>query len=430
MNSLLVLTVFLLVLLVPILLGVPVVYSLGFSSLLIMLLPLGPDFSTSVFSIRMLRGSTGFILLAIPFYLFAGRLLSDSGATEAIFDFAKELVGSIQGGMGHVNIFASIIFSGMSGSAVADAAGLGTIEYEMMTQAGYDDGMAVSITGSSAIIGPIMPPSIPFIIYGVLAGVSIGDLFLAGIIPALLIAGSLMILVYIQASRRGYETTEGFSLWAIGRTLISATPALLTVVLIIGGILTGFFTATEAGAVAVVWSLLIGFIFYGESTLQSVWDAAYETMVDMGAFLSILATAAVYSYTIIVARIPEMFVDLLLQVGGSSTSRLFLIVLALIFLGMIMEPLANLILVVPILAPNFAELGIDPLHAGVVITLTLMIGLVTPPVGAILFVLERVTDVPQEKISAAMVPYYIPLIAVLLLLIVFPKLVVAIPNLV
>jgi len=428
MEPTILLLVFLLVLLVPILLGVPVVYSLGISSLIIMLLPLGPRFSLSIFSIRMVRGSQGFILLAIPFYLFAGRLLSDSGATDAIFDFSRELIGHVRGGIGHVNVFASIIFSGMSGSAVADAAGLGTVEYDMMKQAGYDDGMAVAVTGSSAIIGPIMPPSIPFIIYGVLAGVSIGNLFLAGIVPALLIAVSLMIVVFYQALNRGYETTDGFSLRDVAKTLLSALPAIMTVALIIGGILTGLFTATEAGAVAVIWALLIGVFVYGDTTRQSVWDAAYETMVDIGAFLSILAAASVYSFTIIAARIPELFVELLLQSGGSPTTRLFLIVLALIFLGMVMEPLANIILVVPILAPNFSVLGIDPLHAGVVITLTLMIGLVTPPVGAILFVLEKVTDVPQETISVAMVPYYVPLLVVLVLLVLFPQLVLMIPN--
>ncbi len=424
----LIVLIFLVVLVVPILLGVPVVYSIGISSATLMLLPLGPSFNAEIFSIRMLRSGEDFILLAIPFYLLAGRLLAESGATDAIFEFASAIVGGVRGGIGQVNVIASIIFSGMSGSAVADAAGLGTIEYDMMKRAEYDDGVAVAVTGSSSIIGPIMPPSIPLIIYGVIAEVSIGDLFLAGIVPALLMAASIMLVVYYQARNRDYPRNTGISIPEVARTFARALPGLLTVVLIIGGIFTGVFTVTEAGAAAALWAAIIGFLFYRDISPRDIWDAAYQTMVDMGAFLSILATAAIYAFVVILAEIPQMFVDILLSVGGGPTVRLLLVVVVLLFLGMVMEPLANIILVVPILAPEFGALGLDPVHTGVVVTLTLMMGLLTPPVGAVLFVLEKVTDVPLEKIAVAMIPYYVPLLAVLLLIVLFPELVLFIPG--
>jgi tripartite ATP-independent transporter DctM subunit len=424
-----ILVVFLVALLLPIFLGIPLVYAIGLSALILMLSPFGPPLNTEVMVVRMLRSSTSFILLAIPFYLYAGRLLTESGAVSAIFDFSKEIVGPIKGGIAHVNVLASLMFSGMSGSAVADAAGLGTIEYEMMQKAGYDDGFSTSVIGSSAIIGPIIPPSIPLIIYGVLAEVSIGDLFLGGVIPGILMAVALMATVSVAARRRDYQTGETWNPWRILETSFYATPALLTVVLIIGGIVTGLFTATEAGAVAVVWALFIGTFVYGELNREKFWEVTYESAVDVGELLVILASAAIYAFVVTAAGLPSMFVELLIDAGLGSAQSLLLIVVVLLFLGMVMDPLTNLILVVPVIAPSFAQMGIDPLHAGVVIVLTLMLGLLTPPFGAVLFVLEKVTDVSLEHISRSIVPFYIPLLLIIVVLIVFPSLVTFIPSL-
>lgn len=421
--------IFLLALLLPIFLGIPLIYAIGLSSLILMLLPLGPPLNTEIMAVRMLRSSTNFILLAIPFYLFAGRLLTESGAVDAIFDFSQEVVGPIKGGMAHVNVIASLLFSGMSGSAVADAAGLGTVEYEMMDKAGYDDGFSTAVIGSSAIIGPIIPPSIPLIIYGVLAEVSIGDLFLGGIIPGILMAGSLMVAISIAATRRNYPTSETWNISAIGRSFLRSIPAVMTIVLIIGGIVTGVFTATEAGAVAVGWALFVGVFVYGDLDWETFWEVTYESAVDVGELLVILASAAIYAFVVTAAGLPQLFVEALVGTGLGSATSLLLIVIALLFLGMVLDPITNLILVVPVIAPSFVQLGINPLHAGVVIVLTLMLGLLTPPFGAVLFVLEKVTNVSIENISRAMVPFYVPLLIIIVLLIVFPGLVTFIPSL-
>lgn len=423
------LALFLLALLVPIFLGIPLVYAIGLSSLVLMLSPLGPPLNPEIMAVRMLRSSTNFILLAIPFYLFAGRLLTESGAVSAIFDFSQELVGPIRGGIAHVNVVASLLFSGMSGSAVADAAGLGTVEYEMMNKAGYEDGFSTAVIGSSAIIGPIIPPSIPLIIYGVLAEVSIGDLFLGGVIPGILMALSLMLAIAVTAVRRGFESSDAWDLRAVVRTMVRAVPAIMTIVLIIGGIVTGVFTATEAGAVAVIWALGVGVFVYGDLDLETFLEVSYESAIDVGELLVILASAAIYAFVVTAAGIPGLLVEVLVGTGFGATGSLFLIVLALLFLGMVLDPITNLILVVPVIAPSFPQLGIDPLHAGVVIVLTLMIGLLTPPFGAVLFVLEKVTDVSIEHISRSIVPFYLPLVLIVLLLIVFPGLVTFIPTL-
>lgn len=422
-------TVFLVALLLPIFLGIPLIYAIGISSLILMLSPLGPPLNTEIMAVRMLRSSTNFILLAIPFYLFAGRLLTESGAVDAIFDFSQEVVGPIKGGMAHVNVVASLMFSGMSGSAVADAAGLGTVEYEMMNKAGYEDGFSTAVIGSSAIIGPIIPPSIPLIIYGVLAEVSIGDLFLGGIIPGLLMAVSLMVAITIAAHRRDYPTSETWDFGAIVRSFVRSVPAVMTIALIIGGIVTGVFTATEAGAVAVVWALFIGVFVYGDLDWETFWDVTYESAVDVGELLVILASAAIYAFVVTAAGLPRLLVEVLVGMGLGPAATLLLIMTTLLFLGMVLDPITNLILVVPVIAPSFIQLAIDPLHAGVVIVLTLMLGLLTPPFGAVLFVLEKVTDVPIENISRSMVPFYVPLLIIILLLILFPSLVTFIPSL-
>jgi tripartite ATP-independent transporter DctM subunit len=423
------LLMFLIALLLPIFLGIPLIYAIGLSAVMLMLSPIGPPLNTEVMAVRMLRSSTNFILLAIPFYLFAGRLLTESGAVDAIFEFSQELVGPIKGGIAHVNVLASLMFSGMSGSAVADAAGLGTVEYEMMNKAGYEDGFSTAVIGSSAIIGPIIPPSIPLIIYGVLAEVSIGDLFLGGIIPGFLMAGALMVTITIAAIRRDYPTTDAWDPRAIVVALVHALPGLLTIGLIIGGIITGVFTATEAGAVAVIWALFVGTVVYGDLDWETFWEVTYESAVDVGELLVILASAAIYAFVVTAAGLPRILVEVLVNAGLGSSQTLLLIVIALLFLGMVLDPITNLILVVPVIAPSFVQLGIDPLHAGVVIVLTLMLGLLTPPFGAVLFVLEKVTDVSIEHISRSIVPFYVPLLIIIALLVMFPSLVTFVPSL-
>lgn len=420
--------VFLVILLIPILLGVPVAYALGMSSLSIMLLPFGPPLTQDIYPIRMVSAADSFTLLAVPFYLYAGRLLNESGATEAIFRFARAMVGHINSGIGQVNIVASLIFSGMSGSALADAAGLGQIEFKMMREANYDKDSAVAITGSSAIIGPIIPPSIPLIVYGAVAQTSITDLFLAGIIPGIMMALSLMILVYISAMRRNYETSERATLRERAGALWESLPALVTIVIIIGGILTGLFTATEAGAVAILWILVIGTVVYDGLTLSTLYDATRQTILDLGSLFIIFFLATVYSFTVVAAGIPEALTDVLLALNTGPEITLLVIVAFLLLMGMVLGPLVMIFLFIPLLAPNFYLLGLNPIHAGVVIVIALMLGLLTPPFGGILFVLEKVTDVPTLDVSKAIAPYLVPLVLTLIIIVFVPETVTYVPQ--
>jgi len=422
------LLLFVVILLVPILLGIPVGYALGLSSLTIVILPFGPPLNFDIYPIRMVNAAESFSLLAVPFYLFAGRLLNESGATEAIFDFSRAMVSHINSGIGQVNIIASLIFSGMSGSALADAAGLGQIEFKLMMEADYDKDTAVAITGSSAIIGPIIPPSIPLIVYGSVAQTPITDLFLAGIIPGFMMAISLMIMVYISAVRKGYKTSERSSTRERLRTLWKAFPALMTIVIILGGILTGTFTATEAGAVAIVWIVLIGTFVYDGLNLRSFINATRTTVRDLSSLFIIFFLATVYSFTVVAAGIPEALTNVLLSLNTSPEITLLVIAGFLLLLGMVLGPLVMIFLFVPLIAPNFFVLGLNPIHAGIVIVIALMLGLLTPPFGGILFVLEKVTNVPALSVSRAIAPYLVPLLITLLIIIFIPETVTYIPE--
>lgn len=420
--------VFLVILLIPILAGVPVPYALGISSLTIMILPIGPPLTLDIIPIRMSRAAESFTLLAVPLYLYAGRLLNEGGATKSLFEFAKSMVGHYKGGIGQVNVLASLLFSGMSGSAIADAAGLGQIEYKMMSEANYDDDISLAVTGSSALIGPIIPPSIPLIVYAAIAQVSITDLFLAGIVPGLLMGLSVMIMVFIYSVRRDYPVSERASLAHRWNTLVDALPALITIVIILGGILAGLFTATEAGAVAVVWVLFIGVFAYGGLTFDTFIQATRDTVRDLAALMVIFLIASVYSFTVVAARIPDALVTLLTSINAGPEITLLLISALLLLLGMVLGPLVLIFLFVPLISPEFATLGLHPVHAGIVIVISLMIGLLTPPFGGILFVLERVTGVSTTDISRSVAPFLIPLIIVLLILIFVPETVLWVPE--
>jgi tripartite ATP-independent transporter DctM subunit len=422
------LVLFLVILLVPILAGLPVAYGLGLSSLAIMLLPFGPSLNVDIFAIRMSRAAESFTLLAVPFYLYAGRLLNEGGATEALFDFAKSMVGHFTGGIGQVNVIASLLFSGMSGSAIADAAGLGNIEYEMMQDAGYDDDISLAVTGSSALIGPIIPPSIPLIVYAAVAQVSITDLFLAGIVPGVLMGVALMILVFIYALRRDYAVSDRQGLRERWSAFLKALPALVTIVIILGGLLAGLFTATEAGAIAVVWVLFIGTFAYGGLDRASFVRATKDSVRDLAALVVIFLIASVYSFTVVAAGIPDALVSVLLGLNVGPSLTLLVIVFFLLLLGMVLGPLVLIFLFVPLIAPEFAALGVDPIHAGIVLVIALMMGLLTPPFGGILFVLERVTGVSTTEVSKSIAPFLVPLVIVLLVLIFFPSTVLWVPE--
>lgn len=424
--------IMLLVLFVGVLLGlylfeIPVVYALGLTSLILMWTTSIP-FEPLLVSQTMVGGSNSFVLLAIPLFLQTGLLMNALGLTEVIFDFAKALIGPIRGGLAHVNIVASIIFSGMTGTAAADAAGLGAIEYRAMRDEGYDEGFSVAVTGSSSIIGPIIPPSVPLIIYGVIAQVSIGTLFIAGLVPGLIMGAGLMVLCTIYANRRGYSRGEWWSIKEIARTGYRALPALGTPILIIGGILGGFFTATEAGAIALFYTLFIGTVFYDALTWGEIVSNFEDGMTRTASLTFIVAAAALYGFLIRRAQLPELLANAVMNVSTDPLIILLLIVGVLFIVGLMLETIAAITILTPVFLPIVEQTAISPIHFGIIMVITLMIGLLTPPFGVILFVLNAVTGVSIERITRNMIPFYLPLVLALLLSVIFPGIVLWLPR--
>ncbi|ELZ05896.1 TRAP transporter large permease [Natrialba asiatica] len=424
MSELLVIgALFLGILLVLYALGVPVGIAMGATCVAVMLSPFGRGLNYGLISQQLLYGLNSFTLLAIPFYLLLGRLMNRIGMTQRIFDLANSMVGQFRGGIAHVNIVASMIFSGMSGLAVADAAGLGRVEYAAMRDQGYEKDISLGVTGSSAIIGPIIPPSVPIIIYAVLAEESIGKLFLGGIIPGILIGVFLMALVFLFVYLREYETEDSFDLADFWKSLKEAVFPLFAPLLIIGGILSGTFTATEAGAIAVVYTILLGMFVYRDLTLEGLFEELQYGMVETFSLTFIVGVASLYGLVALQLRLPILMADSITNFSSDPTVVMLLLVGLLLVVGTFMETIAAITILVPIFMPILGITGIDPLHFGIVMILTLMLGLLTPPFGVILFVLEKVTDATLEEAMKAVLPYYVPILLVLLLTIFIPEIV-------
>ena len=409
-------------------LGVPVAIALAGSSAVF--IAVSGQVPELVVAHRMINGVDSFPLLAVPFFILAGNLMNTAGITERIFGFAKALVGWMRGGLGHVNIGASVLFAGMSGAAVADAGGLGAIEIKAMRDARYDPGFAVGITAASSTIGPIIPPSLPMVIYGVVAGASIGQLFAAGLIPGLLMALALMVMVAWFARVRGYPRDASFQLGRLGRTFVSAFLSLMTPVIIVGGILSGAFTPTEAAIAACAWALFLGLVVYRTLTWRRFVRVSFDTIETTAVVLLIVAAASIFAWILTSNRVPEQFAALLLAVSDNPIVILLLINLILLLAGCFLETVAAITILVPVLLPVAMEMGVDPVHFGVIMVLNLMIGLLTPPIGMVLYVLSRVAKLPFERCVAATAPFLVPLGVVLLLITFVPALTMWLPTLI
>ncbi|RAI03278.1 ABC transporter permease [Acuticoccus sediminis] len=409
-------------------LGFPVAIALAGSSAIFIIVT--GQVPPMVVAHRMINGVDSFPLLAVPFFILAGNLMNTAGITERIFEFAKALVGWMRGGLGHVNVGASVIFAGMSGAAVADAGGLGAIEIKAMRDAGYDPGFSVGVTAASSTIGPIIPPSLPMVIYGVVAGASIGQLFAAGFIPGLIMAVSLMIMVFYYARVRNYPRDARFSIRRLGSTSQRAFLSLLTPVIIVGGILTGAFTPTEAAIAACVWALFLGLIVYRTLTWRRFLRVSYDTIETTAVVLFIVAAASIFAWVLTSNRVPEHFAALLLSASDNPIVILILINLILLIVGCFLETVAAITILVPVLLPIATQVGIDPVHFGVIMVLNLMIGLLTPPIGMVLYVLSRVSNVPFERCVVATAPFLIPLGIVLALITFVPALTMWLPTLI
>ncbi len=410
------------------LLGIPVVYSLGITSLLCLFFERGMDFSFTILAQRMVGGINNFTLLAVPFFILAAQIMNRGGITNRIFNFANALVGHLPGGLGQVNIVASIIFAGMSGSASADAAGLGQIELKAMNDAGYDKAFSVAVTGASSVVGPIIPPSIPLVLYGASANASIGALLMGGLIPGLLLGIALMVYVAIYANFKSFPKSNKFTLQEIWVSFKEAFFPLLTPVILIVGISTGWFTATEAAVVAVSYAFIVAFI-YGEISWAVLPEILTETMKLTASAVVIVTTANLYCYLILRAGVPQYFAEMLSAITTSPNVTMFIIVAFLLAMGTIMDPIPGILILTPILVPHIRSLGISEIHFGLIMVLSLMVGLLTPPVGMVLYILQKVSKVPFEKIVHALLPFFVPIIITLILLVLFPNITLFLPNL-
>jgi tripartite ATP-independent transporter DctM subunit len=380
---------------------------------------------------RMSYALDSFPLVAVPVFIFVGNLMNQAGVTERIFRFADTLVGRIPGGLAQVNVFASLIFSGMSGAALADVGGLGRIEVKAMTERGFRKEFSSAVTVASAVVGPIFPPSIPLIIYGSVTTVSIIQLLLAGIVPALICVALLMATVAILALRRGYPRSAR---WPTFRELwgdfLPAIPALVTPVLLVAGMLLGFFTPTEAASITVVYVVLITAFVYRTLTVRHLLYAAYETAKSTSAILVIVAVAALFGWIMAIEQIPQMFTKGLLSFSTDPVALLLVVNVILLIVGMFLDSTTATLLVIPILSVPLHQAGVDPVHLGIVAIFNLMIGLLTPPMGLALFLISDIAKVSMRDVLRELVPFYVPLLLTLMIITLVPELSLWLPKMI
>ena len=420
---------------------------------------------------RMVSGIDSFPLLAVPFFILAGNLMNNAGITNRIYNYALALVGWLKGGLGHVNIVGSVVFAGMSGTAIADAAGLGTLEVKAMTDHGYSKEFAVGVTAASATLGPIIPPSLPFVIYGMMANVSVGALFLAGILPGVLMAILMMLTVAYFAHKNGWGGDIQFEwprvikalaetavviVWPVLVWLLIARfgmPAQITVVvclaalfaadrffqfqavlpimtpvLLIGGMTTGIFTPTEGAIAACLWAMILGFAWYRTLNWKMFIKVSLDTVETTATVLFIVAAASIFGWMLTATGVTAAISEWVLGFTKEPWVFLLLANLLMLFVGCFLEPTAAITILVPILVPICQQLGIDLVHFGLVMVLNLMIGLLHPPMGMVLFVLARVAKLSVERTTMAILPWLVPLLGSLALITYFPKMVLWLPK--
>lgn len=379
---------------------------------------------------QMFAGVDSFPLMAIPFFILAAELMTGGALTEVLLRFASQLIGHVRGGLGHTNVLTLTFFSGISGSALADVAGPGSMLIKMMRQAGYHPEYAAALTAATAIVGPIIPPSIIMIVYALTEpSVSIMGLFLAGIVPGLMITGSLLVVNHIVATRRGYRSNEARPpVGTIVRSLVRALPALLLPVIILGGIHFGVFTPTEASAAAVFYALLVGRFVYGTLRMGMLPGILLRTALLTASILMVIATSEVFGWVLTVGQVPQTVAAWIAGFGLGPIELLLLINLFLLLAGIFIEPLPGVMILVPVLAPLALAAGIDPLQFAIVVLVNLTLGMITPPVGALLFVTSIVSGVTMGKMTRELLPMLGAQLVVLLLLTLVPGFSTALPH--
>jgi tripartite ATP-independent transporter DctM subunit len=408
-------------------LGFPVVLAIGIPCIVWIL---ANGLPVDLIAQRTLYALDSFPLVAVPVFLFVGSLMNSAGISNYIYKFADTATGRLPGGLAQVNIFGSLIFAGMSGSALADIGGLGRIEIDAMRQRGFKASFAAAVTSSSAIVGPIFPPSIPLIIYGTVTGVSVIQLLLGGILPGLLCVAMLMLMTAWLAKRRKYPRASRWptrsELW---RDFKPAAPAIAAPCILIAGMLAGFFTPTEIASVTVLYAILISSLFYRELTWKGVLDAAYETIRASAGILLIVAVAALFGWILSVEGVPQKLTAVMLSISTNPYVLLFIVNILLIVAGMFLDSTTAILVIAPIIAKPLVAAGVDPVHLGMVVVFNLMIGLLTPPMGLALFLVADIAKVTMKDVLKDMAPYYIPLGITLLLITYVPELTTWIPRL-
>ena len=419
---------------------------------------------------RMIAGIESFPLLAVPFFILAGNLMNVAGITGRIYAFAVALVGWMRGGLGQVNIIGSVIFSGMSGTAIADAAGLGAIEIKAMVEHGYSREFSVGVTAASATLGPIIPPSLPFVIYGMMANVSIGALFVAGIVPGLVMTLMMMFTVAYFARKNKWGADTPFhwgrlgsasleilvvlafpmAVWLMTKAGVStnmaagsafvvllaldwyfnfaAVMALMAPVILIGGMTMGWFTPTEAAVAAVIWALFLGLVRYRSMSLKSLAQATFDTIETTSSVLFIVTAASIFAWLLTTTQAAQMLADWILSVTSNKWVFLLLANILILFVGCFIDTIAAITILVPILLPIVLKLGIDPIHFGLIMTLNLMVGLLHPPLGMVLFVLARISKLSVERTTIAILPWLVPLMGALVAITYIPAITLWLPR--
>ena len=411
-----------------ILLGVPIAFALGVCSVLFIIFS---DIPLSFIAHQMvITNEQGFSMLAIPFFVFVGELMNQGEITDRIFSFCKSLVGHIRGGLAYVNILDSMIFAGMSGSAVADVSGLGMIEYEVMVKNKYDPEFSAALTGATAVIGPIIPPSIPMVIFGVMAQVSIARLFIGGFFPGVLLGLSMMAMVYFYAGARKYPKETRASIRQILKEFYRTFLALLLPVFMLLGISLGVTSVTEAGIIADIYALILSGFIYQTLTVSKLIDIFRRTFDITARIMFIILTASVFGWIVTHEQMITPALDWIKEIGVSPWVVLLLFNILLLILGCVMESIAIMLIVGPFIIPVVSSMGISLVHFGVVMVLNLMIGLMTPPFGLLIFLLQDITGLSAKKIIMASIPFIVIMIGVLLLVTYFPFLTTWLPNLI
>ncbi|PIV05625.1 MAG: C4-dicarboxylate ABC transporter permease [Syntrophobacterales bacterium CG_4_8_14_3_um_filter_58_8] len=408
-------------------LSAPIIVALGGCSLAYAIFSGNMPVTTLIQTI--FGGLATFPLLAIPLFMLAGNLMNEGGITQDLIRFARLLLGHIRGGLGYATILACAIFAAISGAAVATAVAISMVMIPAMKKAGYDEDVAGALTCTAACMGPIIPPSIPFIIYGVTANVSIGALFMGGVFPGLLLGAALMIYMYFLAIRRKYPRDAKAPLKDILIAAGKALPALFMPVLILGGILSGMFTPTEAAGVACVYSTFVGVIVYRKLNFRNLPDVLLKAGLESGMVMMLIAMSEPFAWIVAVDQIPQMLIEWLTALTTSPWIILLFINIFLLLLGIPMETAPALVIVTPVLAPIAAHLGIDPVHMGIVICLNLVLGLITPPVGAVLFAVCGITGMSLDRLSRAIWPPFLVSLAVLAIVTYVPWLSTFLPRL-